>query len=171
MFGCYIIEISSSIIAFSALLFSIISFHMQQKKQDELQKASVKPMLTIKSLIYINKKSIEILNSGVGPAIIKDIRFYKNDKSYSNIVELFELGKITWDSFSYIPTGKVLNNSSKIVLVELSQENLMKSNKIKNKEALKILAEWQNQKSGITITIDYEDILGNKMNQLKEVLN
>lgn len=71
----------------AALIFSIVSFSRQQDRADKQQARaekltvdSVKPLLWIQGQNYIDLKSVQLRNHGLGPAIIKLARFDKKRK-------------------------------------------------------------------------------------------
>ena len=159
---------SSSIIALAALLFSIISFWKQQQRAKLHATASVKPILSIRSLKYLNLKAIELVNNGIGPAIIRKAIFSKDNISTNKIVELFDLD-IIWETFLNIPAESIIPPQRQKVLIKQSARHLEKQN-YKPDDALSLLEEWQKQKSGIQVYIEYEDIYGNQMKPLQEIL-
>lgn len=162
-------EISSILIAGFALIFSIVSFYLHQKQVEKHATASVRPILRIKTLKYINKKAIILKNSGIGPAIIKYAIFKKNGYSTNEIVKLFDL-KINWETFLNLPNGTSINPQEEMTLILETKEHLMFQGYSDN-EAINLLEEWQKQKSGININIEYEDIYGNSQEPLEYILN
>ena len=81
MDGQLIVSIGTGAVALAALVFSVVSFSRQQKRADQYETARVKPHLWIKSQYYEDLKSIVLVNSGVGPAIIREATFTKGDLS------------------------------------------------------------------------------------------
>jgi len=164
-------SISSSIIAFAALIFSVASFRRQQARADLFARASVKPLLSIKSQKYIDLKSIRIVNYGVGPAVIRKAEFRRSREGEptNKIVELFNLD-ITWESFINVPPNRAIPGQGEILLVKESLTHLLGQG-YDDKTALAILAQWQQQKAGILVHIEYEDIYGNLMATLEETLS
>jgi hypothetical protein len=169
-FGDYI-GIGSIFIAIIALGFSIYSFNKQQDRAEEHAKATVKPLLSIKSQNYLDLKSIRLINYGVGPAIIRHIEFKhpSDGRTTNKIVELFDLN-IVWESFVDIPKDRVIPAEGEVVLIKQSLEHLVKQG-IDNDDALMILRKWKSQKTGITIHIEYEDLYGNEMKTIDQILN
>lgn len=161
--------VSSAVIAFTALWFSIFSFHTQQERADRYQLASVRPILKVRTQKYINQKSILIINSGVGPAIIKKALFTRGEHSSNNVVELFDLN-VVWDTYMNLPDDTALQQQENIELVKLTAVALEKGGKSKD-VALQILAQWQEQKEGIHMYIEYEDIYGNAQDPINTTLN
>ena len=153
-------NISSAAIALAALVFSISSFKTQQDQAERIAIANVKPLLRIHGEKYMNLKSVQISNYGSGTAVITSASFCRpKKKCTNNIVELFDLS-VTWDDYYNMPDGMAIPSQGNFVLVKLTLKNLKNKN-IKKDKALKILNEWQKQKSEITVRIKYKDILGN----------
>lgn len=155
-----ITNISTAAIALSALIFSVFSFKTQLDQAERISIANVKPLLRVHGEKYTNLKSIQISNYGSGPAVISSASFCRLKKECTNnIVELFDL-PVIWDDYYNMPAKMAIPPQGNVVLVKLSLENL-KNNNIQEDKALKILKEWQKQKSEITVRVIYKDILGN----------
>lgn len=153
-------NISTATTALAALIFSASSFKIQQDQAERIAIANVKPLLQIHGERYTNLKSIQISNYGSGSAVISSASFCRPKKECTNnIVELFDL-PVIWDDYYNMPVKMVIPPQGNLVLVKLSLKNL-KNNNIEEDKALKILKEWQKQKSEITVRVIYKDILGN----------
>jgi hypothetical protein len=166
-----IASICSVIIAFAALIFSIVSFKRQQDRADTYARASVKPLLSIKSQIYDDLKSIRIVNYGVGPAVIGKAEFRRGSEGVptNKIVDLFNLN-IVWESFVNVLPNRAIPAEGEILLIKASLAHL-RGQGHDEKTALAILDQWQRQKTGIFVRIEYEDIYGNPMIPLDDILN
>src|SRR5687767_16015662 len=94
------VDIAALVVAFAGLVFAVVSFRRQQDRAEEHARASVKPLLWIKSQTYVDLKSIRLLNQGLGPAIIRKAEFRRGPEGAptNSIVTLFTL-KIVWESF------------------------------------------------------------------------
>ncbi len=162
----------STLIAVAALVFSIISFKKQQDRAEKHARASVKPLLSIKSENYVHLKSIRIVNYGVGPAVIKKAEFRRSDEAVptDEIVRLFNLKIDWWESFVNVPPNRAVPAEGEIVLVKESLAHL-RGQVPDDETALEILREWKDQKTGILVHVEYEDIYGNPMPPLEDVLN
>lgn len=165
-----IASICSAIIAFAALIFSIVSFKRQQDRADAYARAGVKPLLSIKSQKFGHLKSIRIVNYGVGPAVIKMAEFRRGPEGVptNEIVDLFNLN-IVWESFVNVPPNRAIPAEGEILLIKESLAHLLGLGH-NEKTALTILNQWQSQKTGIHVRIEYEDIYGNPMTPLEEIL-
>ena len=174
-----IVGVASVVVAGAALY---VAFRIERRNQlrfdDQLQQsreiaiANIKPLLTIHSQIYVNRKGISLVNRGVGTAVITDIEFEKQGRTTRNIVELFDLGSdVLWDTFwKFSGEEYFLSADGKYQLVELTAENLVVQGRT-NEKALELLAKWQEQKSGISVRIKYSDLLGNASDPYLTTLN
>jgi len=162
---------ASLIVAMSAMIFSAASFRAQQRRAEIHARAAVRPILSMKSQRYIDLKSIQLLNNGIGPAIIRKAEFWRDasDKPSNQLVSLFSLN-IVWESFVNIPKGRAIPAQDKVVLVKESLAHLQGQG-FSQEQGIEILANWQRQKSGIRVRIEYEDIFGNEQPALEEILN
>jgi hypothetical protein len=172
--------VASVIIALLALFFSFFSFQLQQRRAYRLARGNVKPKLWIISQVYGDLRSIRLWNHGVGPAIIKSAQFEKEGHQRTNrIVDLFNAvnsgvrtrtGTVEWATFVGLESGRAIPAQGYITLVEQSLENL-RGQGINKRTARLLLNRWRAEKTGIKVTIEYEDILGNKMESYEEILH
>ncbi len=123
----------------------------------------VKPHLKVYSQKYVDKKLIAIKNTGFGPAVITSSEFCRGNICTGNLVELFDLD-VTWEFYANLTKGASIKNSEMHVLMKL----VLNESQGKTSEALK---EWQKQKTGIKVKINYEDMVGNKYGPLLTTLN
>ena len=161
-----IAAISSAVIALVALVYSVISFNKQQRRAEQHAQANMRPILKIRTQKYVNRKAIILRNVGIGPAIITNATFSKECKSTNKIVDLFEQLPIPfWEKFINLPDGTVLPAHEDSILVLQTSGHLTDANvqetSITNDQALDILKRWDRIKSGIHVSIEYEDVLGN----------
>jgi hypothetical protein len=176
--------LASAVIALAALAFSVISFQRQQdqakRQQDraeELTMASVKPFLSIRSQTYEDLKSIRLTNNGLGPAIIRSAQFEKPGRPPTNrIVDLFDHLREAeprwraWERFVNLPPNRAIPAQGEVLLIQQSLEHLRKQG-VEERAGLRLLSDWQEEKKGIEIYIEYEDIFERKMKPLKDTLN
>jgi hypothetical protein len=160
---------SSSVIALAALGFSVVTFRRQQARAERDARAKVKPLLWIQSQTYVDLKSIRLMNYGIGPAVIRKATFSKGDEFSDRVVDLFDLPIRRWEMFIPLKDGRAIPAQSEMTLVRQSLAHLVGEGYPKD-EALKILRDWQDQKKGISVRIEYEDILGNSMPPIVDVL-
>jgi hypothetical protein len=175
--------LASAVIAVAALTFSVISFQrqqaqakQQQDRAEELTMASVKPFLMIQSQTYEDLKSIRLTNNGLGPAIIKSAQFVKRDQPTTDkIVDLFDhLRKAEpqwrlWERVVNLPSNRAIRAQDDVLLIKQSLEHLEKQG-IEARTGRKLLNDWQKEKTGIEVYIQYEDIFGREMKPLKDTL-
>lgn len=139
--------------------------------------ASVKPFLLIRSQAYEDLKSIRLTNYGLGPAIIKSALFEKPGSPPTNrIVDLFDhLRKAEprwrrWERFVNLPPDRAIPAEGEVLLIRQSLEHL-RNQGIEEEAGLRLLSDWQREKKGIEVYIEYEDIFGREMKPLKDMLN
>jgi hypothetical protein len=111
------------VIALAALGFSILSFPAQQPRAERDARATVKPLLWIQSQVYVDLKTVRLMNDGIGPAIVRRAVFAKGNKS-NRLVDLFDL-PFVWESFLPVRSGRVIPAQSEIVLVKESLSHLL----------------------------------------------
>ena len=149
------------------MIFSIVSFGRQQDRADKQQARaekltvdSVKPLLWIQGQNYIDLKSVQLRNHGLGPAIIKLARFNKNGNSTENLVELFSKTRAAWATYVNLPPKRVIAGDT-ISLIKQSLEHLTGQG-LDDKSAMRILDQIQQEKEGIMVRTEYYDIFGMK---------
>jgi hypothetical protein len=174
-----IIAVASAVIALAALAFSIFSFQRQQARTERFETKKVKPLLWIRSETYTDRKSIQLWNYGLGPAIITSAQFEKGDRRTHKIVELFDevnrtarspAGHVKWARFVGLLPNRAIPAQDHITLVEQSLENLQ-SQGIDEAAGLALLRRWMDAKTDIKVSIEYTDIFGNTMKTFKETFN
>jgi hypothetical protein len=172
-----------AVIALAALGFAIFSFGRQQtrakQQQDQDERfavSSVRPILRINSQNYVHLKSLSLHNHGLGPAIVKVARFDKAGRSStSNIVDLFQPllasashihGQLLWETYQNVWSGLVLPAQNGIVLIRESADHLINQG-LSQLDAEDFLRQWQDERRGIRVHIEYADIYGNEMEPLE----
>lgn len=168
--------IVSVIVAVAALIFSIVSFNRQQDRADSQQARaeklavdSVKPLLWIQGQNYVDLKSVQLRNHGLGPALIKLARFERDGTSTDNLVELFSQTGHAWVTYVNLPPKRVIPAGGTISLVKQSLENLQGQG-MDDAPALSILDRIQREKKGIKVRIEYLDIFGNEMEAVDYII-
>ncbi|MCA1853971.1 MAG: hypothetical protein LC647_16750 [Beggiatoa sp.] len=111
------------------------------------------------------------MNYGVGPAVIRKAEFRHGPQARpaDKIVDLFTLN-IVWETFVNVPPNRAIPVQGEIVLVKESLAHL-RGQGYDEQAGLSILNQWQLQKTGILVHIEYEDIYGAPMPLLEETLN
>jgi hypothetical protein len=120
------------------------------------------PLLWIQGQVYIDLKSVQLRNHGLGPAIIKLARFDKNGNSTENLVELFSKTRAAWATYVNLPPKRVIAAGDTISLIKQSLEHLTGQG-LDDQSAMRILDQIQQEKKGIMVRIEYYDIFGNEM--------
>jgi hypothetical protein len=85
--------------------------------------ASVKPLLSISTTEFANLKSVQMVNQGLGTAVVTNLAIKRNDHSVENLAQLFEFGKpVAWDNFWTFRHGRrhCLRPSEARILARLS---------------------------------------------------
>jgi hypothetical protein len=170
-----IAAIASAVIALAALSFTVFSFRRQQDRVEKFAVSSVRPILRIDPQSYVNLKSLRLSNHGLGPAIVTRARFEKEGRpSTDSIVDLFQhlfvsahypQGQLLWETYQVVWPGLVLPAQKGIVLVKESAEHLIDQG-LSEPDALDLLRQWQDERRGIKVHIEYTDIYENKMEPL-----
>lgn len=88
-------ELEISLLTLIATIFISIKTHKVSKKANEISSNAIKPYLNIIVGDYNNKTYVKIRNSGLGTAIIKDIKFVHEDRNAESIMELAKLCNFT----------------------------------------------------------------------------
>jgi hypothetical protein len=161
--------VASSVIALAALVFSIVSFQRQQVRAERLAVASVRPLLWINRQRYVDLKAVQLRNYGLGPAIIRKASFTKDGQSTNRLVDLLDIRPpgersegIVWETFVNLPERRAIPAQGEVVLIKESLEHLTGQG-IDEKTGLRLLAQFDAQASGIEVEIEFEDILGTRM--------
>ena len=74
-----------------------------------------------------------------------------------------------WERFVNVSPNSAVPVQGDLLLIEQSLEHLQRQG-IEEAAGLKLLGDWQKEKKGIEVYIEYEDIFGRKMEPLKETL-
>lgn len=159
-----IAAISSAVIALAALIFSVRSFQSQESRAKRHAAAAARPILGIKTQRFMNRKAIILRNNGIGPAIIQRAEFSKSGVATDNIVELLNVD-IVWEDFVNVPRRVALPPQAETTLVLATERHLLTQG-FSEQEAMAKLREFDSEKSGIHVEIEYEDIFGNKQDPL-----
>lgn len=158
-----IIAVGVTVISLCALIVSSIQTKVLIEEQElmrEFSRASVWPHLEIGSEKSQNKKdgsiiqlSLNLTNSGVGPAIITDVKVSYNDTIAKNWWNLFDIMKIPDSIEKYIGNRRFNRQVIKIgetVKILNFNDNLPLAN------------EFYERLKGLSIEIYYESIYGEK---------
>ena len=149
---------ASASIALIALAMSIVSIwytHRSLSIQRKHNKLSVRPIPRVISHNYSNLISVELINSGTGPLIIRKIIAFNDYESCSDLLSILPtppLG-ITWDGYMKNLPNDVLSPDQKFTLIRISEDN-------PRSEKGKFLNIARVSLSNVNICIEYTDIYG-----------
>lgn len=109
------------------------------------------------SLYYLNLKSIQLTNpDGAVPIVIVDANFRRNNEASKKLYTLFSFPKsVVWDTYVNLPKGRTIQPGETVELVRLSADGLKTNSGLSESDALAVMSQWQEQKSGIMIDIRY----------------
>lgn len=123
--------------------------------------ASVRPLLSIDVSTFLDKKSIRIVNNGLGPAVVKQLQIRKQSSSTGLIVELMNFSRpFTWEYFTYHADDRevFLAAGTSMELVRQSLEHLVAQG-IPDAEARDILErQWFSELAGVSVAVEYTDL-------------
>lgn len=163
------------------IIFSIASFFTTVYigiKANEISKNSLRPYLSIVLGDYMNHLYIKITNSGLGPGVIKNIKFIYKLHHFSSIVDLIKIFKEEylqennlnhtettffdeWTTFITELEDRAIDPNAELIILEKKQKRSSNSSvkeltpKNKNSE-FSFLKKCLGQ---VTIKIDYINIL------------
>jgi hypothetical protein len=110
--------------------------------------AGLRPLVEVLYSSYDDKKSLDLINKGKGPAVITKIQFYKNGEPF------FPLENITFDNF--IDSGKSIH------LSDTSWEKFIDVGITNMTQLEELTKAWTDSFNGTILEVEYEDTLGNK---------
>jgi hypothetical protein len=169
----------SAFAALAAVIVAVCSERRNQRRFDEqlresreLAQANVKPLLTVSSQTYEDLKSVRLTNRGIGSAVITKVEFSRGQQRTTDLVDLFQInGEFRWETFRRLPKSRFFVAPNETIdLVKLSARHLHEQG-VSEQNAGSILVQWQQQKSGIHVLLEYEDVLGNPQPACEENLN
>jgi hypothetical protein len=141
----------------AALIFSLRSFRAQQKWSEASAHASVKPFFWLKLQGYTDLKSVILIHDGAGPAVIASATFTTNGRSTDRLVDLIDVDIPLWETFTGVSRQRVVPPQGEIVLLRQSLEHLVGQD-IDAETGLQIMEQIHEQRRGIQIGLEYEDI-------------
>lgn len=116
-----LLGLSATFLSFAALVVSIF----QTKIAREQQHASVWPHLSIYASNSDKYYSYKVSNSGIGPAIIKDVTWSVGDSSYTSTFDFIrnELGFVKGLGRSEMNAGSVLTPGDGLSLLDVNDND------------------------------------------------
>ena len=166
-FGSLLVAVVALVIAFNTEKRSAERFRAELEQSKQIAQANIRPLLSIGSSGFIGVKLIVVENSGLGTAVVTKIEFSKGERRSLNLAELIEFQKrIVWDNFYVFGSADwFLEAGKNVKLVHLTFDGLLGQG-FSRAEIAQILREFDEQQKGIVIRIEYEDLLGNKQEDI-----
>jgi hypothetical protein len=133
----------------------------QLKLSDRIAKANVLPILRIVESAYVDKKALELENSGAGPAVDLKLTFSRGKHKSGDVVELFDDDferEFTWDDFTDNITYMAAKSSETIIV--LTKDGLLNQG-FTERRAAALLDELEKQIDKVRVRVTYHDALGN----------
>ena len=152
---------SEKILSISAILISLgmfISIVYQNRLIQKHQSASVLPYLEIWNSQNIGRFQLVVLNNGLGPAFIKDIRIihkgevYEGDPYRFFVEEIIKKDTIKNVQYSNVLPGRLIPAGERIEMIAALQ----------SEESAKSLASWFADDSVVLVEIEYESVYGDR---------
>lgn len=161
----------TAIVALIIAFFSILLGTWQAIQVDKVAHTNVKPLLDIKYQDFVDEKGQTLSNYGLGPAVITNVRFYKNDRNSENIYDFIDLPyNAKFDTaYDFGDYHSYIQEDQAIDLAKLTSDHL-KGQEYNNTQIQEIMKAWTENLSGIVVEIDYEDVLGQKQETLSRSL-
>jgi hypothetical protein len=150
-------------IAVIALVVAVFSIGLGTYQTDRNIHASIKPLLDVSFLQTADELSMNLLNYGLGPAIMTDIQYYNGSRNSSDLRNLIKLPyDADFDRFRFAETSSYIRNDQELVIASLSKDGLRAQN-FNDTQIREIMHAWLAYWSTkAKIKIDYEDALGEK---------
>ena len=163
--GSVIVAVAALIFAFGAEKRSSGRFQQQLDQAERIARSNVQPLLIAHTHHYVNRKGVFLANHGIGPAIITSVRISRENRIVGIVPKLLDLDslfdrEVIWDDFASIDTA-IIKNGEKVDLVLLSMRNLGEQG-FSDEQQATIMEEFERQMDGISIRVEYEDILGSR---------
>jgi hypothetical protein len=164
-------QVTSSLVAVLALVIALRNEARNQRRFDEqlsqsrkVAQAAARPMLFVEREGYEDEKAITLANYGPGTAIVKKVEFTRGARHAKDIVELLDVedkADIVWNENTSFETPYYMAGKSSEDAFRIQAERLVE-NKIPAKRVQPLLDEIDNQLDEIEITIEYEDVFGER---------
>ena len=168
--GSLAVAIVALAIAFNAEKRNAERFHAQLEQSSQIARANIRPLLSIASSGFVGVKLVVLKNDGLGTAMVKRIRFTRDNDSVLNLADLFRFDRpVVWDNFYVFADGDFfLPAGEQVTLVNLTSQGLRQQG-FEQAEIADLMSDFDRQMRGIHIVIDYEDLLGNPQQTLTAV--
>jgi len=157
------VGILSVLAAFAAILLSVFA----ERRNRQVSQANVRPLLSISSVGYENRRGLRLRNDGVGTAIVTKVTITNGNKTSNAVADVVDVGeRVVWDTFRrYTPPLQPVAAGDERKLIELTQKGLTNPNtqgkQLSDEQATRILGKLKHEPASVEIAIEYKDIYGN----------
>ena len=158
-----------ALIALGVAFLSIVLGAYQLWLGERVVHTNIKPLLDTENTDTQDLKNERLRNYGLDPAVITNIRFYKDGINSKNVYNFLK-------KFAYNVSFKIydirgglpwyIQKDQEIVLAEINSNDLREQS-YNDTQINEILKEWEKAISGVNVEIDYEDVLGEKQKTLQ----
>lgn len=157
-------------IALIALLIAFLSIALgayNAYQADRVVHTNVKPILDILNIENSEgEKIVALINYGLGPAVITNVKYNKNDKTSTDIRDFVELpSDVGYRTFKFGSNCTYIKKDGEIILAEIKMKDL-KEQKYSDRQIENFMNKWEENIDGINIEIAYTDILGEEQEPL-----
>jgi hypothetical protein len=173
-----ILNLLSAIAALSAIILAIASelraqrrFKQSNEIQERIAAANIKPLLSINQVVAVDERKVTLYNDGLGPAVIRKLTFTKEGRTGDSIPSILEIAKgFGWDSYREFNEPGYLQARAHIDLLVLSAKGL-NGQGFNPTWVEEIFKKVNSEIIGIKISIELEDVLGNKQPNFETTLD
>ncbi|MEA2339310.1 MAG: hypothetical protein QOE82_3317 [Thermoanaerobaculia bacterium] len=162
-------QLTSTAIALVALFIGLrnenrnqIRFRKQLALSKRIADANIRPLLALTISGYTDRKAMELVNHGMGTAVIRNISLSRGDLIASKVPDLLDLGReVVWNDFTELDDViEYLPSKGVDVLVLLTFDRLTKQG-LTETEATAVMEMLESQLDEVKVTVTYDDVLGN----------
>ena len=152
---------TDTIVSISAILISLgtfISIIYQNRLIQKQQSASVLPYLEIWNSQDIDRYQLVLMNNGIGPAFIRDVRVIFEGEEYPGdpykffVTEVLQRDSIRNVSYSNLVNGRLIPAGETVDLLAVHNSS----------EHSKKLSSWFSSGEKARIEIEYESVYGDR---------
>jgi hypothetical protein len=164
-------QVTSTLVAVVAVVIGLrIETRNQRRFAEQLSQsrkvaqAAARPMISVESEGYENEKAVTLVNHGPGTAIVTKLTIERSGRHAKDIVELLDVKEkadIVWNENTTYETPYYMAGKSSEDAFRIKAERLIE-NKIPAKRVQPLLDEIDNQLEEIVISIEYEDVFGER---------
>lgn len=140
--------------------------------QEKIAAANIKPLLGINQHLVIDLRKVILYNHGLGSAVITNIVFTKGGRSGYSIPSVLEhVTEVSWKSFKeYSHEGTYLRAGDHDDLLVLSG-SWLKDQGLTDAQIIETFRKVDSELAGTKISIEFEDVLGNRQPNFEYTLD